>query len=206
MKPRNFEGRYVEGSTFMVFEEGGKSMEQYLDMLNLKKDDLVGKRIMDLGSGPEERFANEIEAAGIESDVVCVNPDYEHESFKTEVSDKSPNRERVAAIAQDLPFEDESFDLIVALESVSRYAAPRDSIDEAFSWATELFRVLKEEGEARLWPILELDEHTPENHDAHLDFVNYLTDLGAEVKLEEWQDKKHPGIKGHRMIIRKPKR
>jgi ubiquinone/menaquinone biosynthesis C-methylase UbiE len=59
-------------------------------------------------------------------------------------------RKGVAAIAQQLPFTNESFDMILAAYSVINYASSTPKAVEA--WVSEAARVLKPGGEARLGP------------------------------------------------------
>jgi len=141
----------------------------YKRFLQLSDADLEGKEILDLGSGPINKFANEVERNYKNTKVVSF--DYSFDSSKLEERDDvfhSPrtelrrdvppdeeiNKKRIEGIFTALPFKDESFDLVVSSAAMPLYLTKPDQIFKAFK---EVVRVLKENGKAHLGPITYTD-------------------------------------------------
>lgn len=198
------ENQWEKGTTYNPPEEGGKSLEQYEDILGFDARELQGKSILDLGTGETEKLSKELKQKNIETNVISLNPDYSHDEWlRKNIKKKDWQGKSVAGIAQQLPFKDESFDVILGLESTTRYVSPKDSIEEAKTWGREVVRTLKKGGEARLWPVLELDDNKKEDRERLDIFIQYLQSLGVEVILEKWEDKNVPEISGYRLVIKK---
>lgn len=140
--------------------EGGRTLSRYEEVLDFKKEDLENKAVLDLGAGPGGKFAKELENAGIHAHVVSLSPDYiqrEHRqpfqatlpeklrSFLTQ--DQKQEKSAVAAVAERLPFQDESFDKTLALFSVSVWSERNYKL-----WLPEIIRTLKSGGEAKIGP------------------------------------------------------
>ncbi|OGK21027.1 hypothetical protein A3C23_02335 [Candidatus Roizmanbacteria bacterium RIFCSPHIGHO2_02_FULL_37_13b] len=134
-----------------------RNLEMYEGFLGFNREDLRDKTILDLGSGETERFSRELKDAGIKTTVICLNPDYglDNPNRFREIITGIPDwqHQSVAATAQSLPFAAESFDFIFANYSVTVFASPHLKSTLAKQWASELARVLKPGGEARLAPI-----------------------------------------------------
>jgi ubiquinone/menaquinone biosynthesis C-methylase UbiE len=130
--------------------DGG--LGSYEHDLGFNRHDLEGKKVMDLGTGQSDRLARDLKDAEINAVVIGVSPDLQRDSNRRLVNYYAPGwqRKAVAAIAQQLPFTDESFDVVLAAYSVINYASnsPRD----VEAWVSEVARVLKLGGEARLGP------------------------------------------------------
>ncbi len=193
---------------------GGRSLKDYEQDLGFKKEDLNTKEVLDLGSGESERLARELKSNGITANVVSLNPDYVVESYERyrKAYENFPGREKgksVAAIGQNLPFKDESFDAIFALWSISEYLQKEDELEKAFR---EVYRVLKPGGTARISPF-SFRQTSPEGWPEGT--IYYLkgnpesyeskwskTLPGAELKLEFV--KVEEGAFRVRLVIKKP--
>ena len=88
-------------------------------------DDWKGKRLLDLGSSAYNLFASQAAVHGV--DVVSINPALKHTIDRRKLhqfSASSPDyttQPSVAALAQNLPFSDFSFDAVIAVYSVPHY-------------------------------------------------------------------------------------
>jgi SAM-dependent methyltransferase len=139
--------------------EYGRGMEMYLMFAGLTEKDLTGKTVLDIGSGPIEKFAKELKAAVPSVKVFSINPDYAEDlDLRINIQDRWPeiehndqiereNRGSIAAIGQDLPFADEFADYIFAIVSTSHYSDPEKYPEAAKAWSSEDFRVLKKGGQ-----------------------------------------------------------
>lgn len=137
-----------------------RGLDKYLLDLNLTKEELVGKRILDLGSGTR-RFAKEVEDNGIVAEVFSVDPIFEDPSQKiekgadelasqlAETNRLSVTKKTVAALGENLPFKNDSFDLILAEYSLPVHATSEKQIDEFFH---DSIRSLRVGGELRFCP------------------------------------------------------
>jgi SAM-dependent methyltransferase len=137
---------YREG-TIDEHMEGG--LLEYEEDLGLNHEDLEGKTILDLGAGTTEKFARDIKEAGIKAKVYSLSPDYNDVGYILPRRYPNWRGNRVAAIAQRIPFKENSFDLIVSTYAVT-YAANGTPMVQ--KWVSEIGRVLKPGGEARLGP------------------------------------------------------
>lgn len=147
-----FELRRRAIKTSMISTRG---LDDYADYLGFKPEDLVGKVILDVGSGPAI-FAEEAEAIGAE--VVSLDPQPGTQSESMSDEERKQLLERISVgkiipgIAQELPFADESFDMVTAMMSVPNYLPSIES--EKQLALLEMARVLKPRGEARICPVL----------------------------------------------------
>ena len=126
--------------------EEGRGIASYEKILKFKKEDLEDKVVLDLGAGPKARFARDLEESGVHATVISLSPEYadgeQHALFKGE---QDKRRLEVAGIGERLPFQDESFDEVLALYSVSIWSA-----ENYKKWLPEICRVLKPAGTARI--------------------------------------------------------
>src|SRR4030042_3408234 len=133
-----------------------RSFGEYLDLLDLKREDLEGKTVLDLGSGYGQPLAVGAKEAGINARVVSLDPKL---SLKEERGWPSYLNRKVSDIAvagegARLPFQDNSFDYCLAIESLPRYLTDKSEIGP---YLREVGRVLKNGGEARIQPLTYLD-------------------------------------------------
>jgi len=106
----------------------------------------------------------------------------------------------VAAIGQELPFPNASFDRVLGLFSVTRYTRPEENKEAALRWAMEVVRVLRDGGEARLGPIYLDKQYTRE---VYTDIADEIQRAGATFELEEFGPQGvNPNL---RIVLRKPR-
>lgn len=120
--------------------DGGLNIYSMFLQFNPKR--LNGKMILDIGPGKTEAFSRETAKYG--ATVYSISPAYTSKKARERVSSQPDWQKRsVVARAQQIPFKDETFDLITALFSVSRYV---ESEDEELLIIKEMTRVLKPNG------------------------------------------------------------
>lgn len=137
-----------DGITESQSDNGLNAYEAYL---GFDRSELDGKDILEIGIGRTARLQQDIKAAGIEATVIGISPDLIKSSHRQNVNKHAieDNNKNVAAIAEVLPFTDESFDEVFALYSLTYYTYDRD---QTKAWVSELGRVLRPNGNARLGP------------------------------------------------------
>lgn len=141
------------GQDTITASHADAGLEEYEHEFCFSREELKGKTILDLGSGTTDKFAREVKQAGIDAKVVSLSPDlhtsYGARSSREKVAPDWKIR-GVAAIAQQLPFKDNSFDMILGAYSVTYYATTEKDVN---AYVREIKRVLKKGGEARLVPV-----------------------------------------------------
>ncbi|MBI4118160.1 MAG: class I SAM-dependent methyltransferase [Parcubacteria group bacterium] len=147
-------------------------LKDYMRDLQLTPEVLSGKTILDVGSGTR-RFTKELQEAGIDAQVVSLDPVFaspeEKQRFHERIRVEEPlekllqetntpgvREKTVAGIAEMLPFEDETFDLIIAHYSLPLYGT-HQQVSQFFK---EALRVLKVGGELRYAPALAFSRDT----------------------------------------------
>ena len=155
-----------------------RPLEAYRTLLDLKLEDLANKNILDLGSGESEEFRQGIKRGHIQAKVFSVNPLMGPNTPAAKAARSMSQKENVvAAIAQELSFKDKSFDLVLSLAGIPLWLSEDDhNYERAFS---EIDRVLKNRGVAKLFPIWEKDNPFLEKQ---------LKQLEAEGYEILWQD------------------
>lgn len=139
---------------------------EYEEYLGFKLEELKGMKVLDLGSGYHETFSKEAAKKGVE--VVSLNPMLKEEKFRKSVKEKNPihkfknlfssqkwQKRSVAALAEALPFKEDSFDKVLASFSVPYYTVRTE--EEYLKVFSEALRVLKPGGEAIFYPLSEKD-------------------------------------------------
>ncbi|MEK7153840.1 MAG: class I SAM-dependent methyltransferase [Patescibacteria group bacterium] len=96
--------------------DGGRNLDEYEAYLLFDRADLEGERVLDLGCGPELKFARQLQEAGIVAHVVSLSPDFvsPQHGHKARTLHDGP---ALAAIGEQLPFRDNSFDYVFGLFS-----------------------------------------------------------------------------------------
>lgn len=154
-----FESGSFERGTINSGPEKGRSLRSYEEMLGFRKEDLIGKTVLDLGAGPGALFSKELKASGIDADVISFSPDFSDQKERDRLAPTMSERiskllvlekaegvgGAVAGVAQQMPFKDGSFDKVLALFSVTTWAMGDYRI-----WLPEIVRTLKSGGEARM--------------------------------------------------------
>jgi len=173
---------WVKDTTQAMRKPGGRDLADYKEFLGFDERQLAGKTVLDLGSGSKEKLAGDLKEAGIEANVISLNPDYSLKKYRRIINDQEDwQRKSVAAVAQALPFKNNSFDVILGLESITMYEDALDKPESAKSWAREIARVLKPGGEARLGEILGMKGEARQK--AWQELIKRLEDLGLEAKI-----------------------
>lgn len=132
-----------------------RSLHEYEQEFGFKVAEL-GKKVLDLGSGTSERFAREARQYGV--NVTSVNPQLIDPDVRRQrkiLGGETTHVNSVAALAQNLPFPNETFDSVVSF-----YAVPMHLREAEYTPAIlEIHRVLKTHGNAYIGPVIkpELD-------------------------------------------------
>jgi ubiquinone/menaquinone biosynthesis C-methylase UbiE len=181
-KPEQTRPKWIEDTTKETRPIGGRSLGEYEKFLGFQRDELSGKTVIDLGSGPTERFSRELKESGIDVNVISINPDYKSEKQRKEiVTNPEWQKKSVAAIGQELPFQDNSIDEVLGLYSVSWYA------DTEFEQVLpEVYRVLKPGGVARIGPFIA--ERLSKDFEKNWKRILSETNLHMEETDERWEE------------------
>jgi ubiquinone/menaquinone biosynthesis C-methylase UbiE len=145
------------------------TFKEYLDNLGLTKNDLIGKKILDIGAGLR-MFAGYCIKNKINTNIYCVEPHPERsvpeqEKFLKKLWSnelrKKIDSKTVNAFSSSLPFDDESFDLVTlhcfvpGMDPFSinpnkaEIMIMEEDINRSFN---EICRVLCKGGVARMYP------------------------------------------------------
>jgi ubiquinone/menaquinone biosynthesis C-methylase UbiE len=127
-----------------------RDLEAYCNRFGIKKEDLKGKRILDVGSGSRERFSREASEVGAE--VFSLNPNLRQQRARRNVKMFFQQYERVswrgrsiAGRVQELPLKREAlFDIIVSFGAPPTYYMKNAA--EKFLAIKEMVGVLKPDG------------------------------------------------------------
>ncbi len=176
-------GEFIPRTTFRGGRE--RDLETNEIMLSFKREEMNGKVILELGSGEKEALAADFADAGIKATVISLNPDFiNNHEYREEIQQVWDNQPlikglSVGAIAQYLPFKNESVDEIFANHSLSACMAPWRNKEGAKMWANEIARVLKKGGKARIYPV------TPKffDKDGYTELFAIWKMLGLEVEI-----------------------
>lgn len=152
-----------------------RSLSEYERRLGIDIRDFNRKKILDIGSGERERFSREASKYGAE--VYSVNPAL----VKPSVADRATQDyedlppyqgKSVAGIGESLPFQDNSFDSVVAM-----YVYMHVDKDKREDFLNEAIRVMSSESFFYLYPLQKSD----------VDFVSSV--LAQNVNVDQfWLD------------------
>ncbi|MCX6766335.1 MAG: class I SAM-dependent methyltransferase [Candidatus Moranbacteria bacterium] len=160
----------LDKAQFAVYGEIYKrDFDFYLMALDLKKEDLIENKILDIGAGAA-LFAKEAKKRNI--DVTALDPMYGLEDgieilknagkkeHKEPVSNIDEQRKRkdwipkaLCAIGKEMPFKDASFDKEICMLSSFFYAEDDRELEDNLN---ESLRVLKPDGKLLIYPLLPL--------------------------------------------------
>ena len=149
--------------------EVDRGLKHYLAMFDLQVDDLKGRRILDIGAG-SANFSKDAKKEGI--DVTAIDPLYKYKEGRNLIKDYKYVEENrlekfhrvlsmlsrkkgflpnaVAALGEQLPFRDESFDMVCSIYSSFHYATTPEIIYRNFE---EQLRVLTKGGSLYTFPV-----------------------------------------------------
>lgn len=145
-----------------------RGMTEYLSDLDLTPEEIAGKKILDIGAGIR-KFAKGAEDRGIKADIYSLDPMYsvlQKKSFAQCGNDNLVKRfkknesfsikeKTVAALEENLPFKDNFFDMVVSEYCMPLYAFVEEQIER---FLLEVIRVLKNKGQARLFPFYNIND------------------------------------------------
>lgn len=143
---------YLKGHDTITETHADNSLKVYEVDLGFSREQLAGKTVLDLGTGTTDRLARELKEADIDTNVVSLSPDLHTSTgakYALELEHPGWRRRGVSGIAQRLPFQDNSFDMILGLYSVTYYTWSESQMQ---AWVREFARTLKPGGEVRLGP------------------------------------------------------
>lgn len=120
----------------------------YKKYLRINEEDLIGKDVLDLGSGPESRFAQEAEKNLPNTKVTSL--DFSFEGAE-QVGSKP---QKVRGLFTQLPFADDSFEVVISAFAMPFYLHNQEQISNAIR---EVIRVLRKGGKAHLGPVIYTD-------------------------------------------------
>jgi ubiquinone/menaquinone biosynthesis C-methylase UbiE len=152
---RRYEGTMNKGP------KEGRDLELYMWSFALQKEDFTRKTILDLGAGPNAKLSKDLQEAGVDATVISLSPEYTNDAYTKLLKPTIMDRMRkvvlgvekkrelaVAAVGEALPFKDGSFDMVLALFSLSTW-----SMEKYREWLLEVERVLKPGGIAYVGPL-----------------------------------------------------
>lgn len=138
-----FPGDYYKDTGINESEE---VFQKYMEELELKPEDF-DKKILDLGAGNAE-FAKWAKEHGVSSEI-----------YSLDIRDKMREKDRsVIGDANELPFKNESFDLVVSTCAIPN-TIEASQIERTL---LETIRVIKPGGEVRLAKVLEGEKYEPQ--------------------------------------------
>lgn len=130
----------------------------YEETLGISMYELMGQKVLDIGGAPDGAFAREAIDMGI--DVVTLNAkknsgakQINNFGFESGFAGPDVPTKTVQGLAQQLPFQDNSFDCVISAGSIPLYL-PRNEAEfrETFK---EILRTLKPGGKGIFYPITE---------------------------------------------------
>lgn len=107
-----------------------------------------GKAILDLGCGPKAQFARDMKTLFPQSQVVAYDQLFLHPS-EMMVAQKRAGIDCVGGYFGDLPFDDQSFDLIVSCFAFPMYSEGEQCLYQGLA---EIVRVLRHGGKVHIAP------------------------------------------------------
>lgn len=173
--------RYLDSETkqargahkFDVDPLAGRTLQEYLYVFGLGIDELRGKKILDLGAGRNVLPAQELKDI---AEVVSLSPDFVAEKHRVELEESVS---RVAALGEQLPFGDDTFDMIWlfhVLDHLESYNRSQDSLTQQMKAIREAVRVVKPGGAVYIAPAHGIE---------YFNLNEAVKDLKVEVQRED---------------------
>ena len=139
-EPQRSDLAYAKKSTF----EANRSLDELEKILNFNREELRGKVILDLGASKHAQLDNDLQKNNIDAVVISLSPAYTEEQKRKELKEKNPKRIYIAALGDELPFKEESFDVVIS----SHVLEHLPSRTVFLTIISEIIRVLKKGGSA----------------------------------------------------------
>jgi SAM-dependent methyltransferase len=172
----------------------GRGLSEYERSLMFSREELRGKTVLDLGSGPLNKFSEELKGADIEANVIALSPAFFYEEKRTKARENSPEGNMVAGLGQELPFKEGSFDYIFAL-----HVFDHTSMEIRKKMILEVAKALKEGGVAKFGPTQdtpgEPNTHTFQRLEEDRDIQKVLAEQGVELIREDIPESILPKVK-----------
>ncbi len=170
-------------------ERQGRTLAEYLNIFGLTKEQLRGKKILDLGAGPHALPAQELQDI---AEVYSVSPEYASEQFRVPLPDGVVDT-RIAARGEALPFQDNSLDIVWVLHVFEHLdsTVKIDGLTSAQAVFREIIRVLKPGASAYIAPARAFDYLGGINtFKASIDNLNEVSIVEEETSFtgSEWDD------------------
>ena len=135
----------------------GREAAEYIRQLNIRPEDLEGKRVLDLGAGRDLNFARGLPEENIHAEVVSLSPAFSFLHPYIARDGAEAGKLAVAGMAEELPFKENTFDTVVMF-----YVTLHIDTDERMtSSLNEIVRVLKPEGVAYIGPLMLVKNQPP---------------------------------------------
>ena len=135
----------------------GREAAEYIKQLNIRPEDLEGKRVLDLGAGRDLNFARGLPEENIHAEVVSLSPAFSFLHPYIARDGAEAGKLAVAGMAEELPFKENTFDTAVMF-----YVTMHIVSDQRMkACITEIVRVLKPEGVAYIGPIMLVKNQPP---------------------------------------------
>jgi SAM-dependent methyltransferase len=176
-----------------------EDLKYYLAFLELEKEDLENKKVLDVGSSTG-RIVEEINKIG--GKAFGLDPIYVDKKREEVLKNKDNLVAGMAGNGNDMPFKNETFDIIINNFSTFNYAKNEDIVSKNFEQQLEL---LREEGAIYVFPLkwsFKLNDYVPELEDNFIQdkevvensFVKKIEELkqreGLDISFDEPDYKK----------------
>lgn len=148
----------------------GRGLVEYVVGLNLQTSSLDNKTILDIGGG-KGNFAREVQDKFGKTRVYNLDPHLEKEG----------TIKQVAGLAQELPFKNDTFDLIISFFAIPLHI--EKSSDEIIFFE-EIFRTLKPGGQARIAPFVQTFNHMRSLKSAQINIREIFKESKLEIEME----------------------
>lgn len=144
----NSEIAYFEKKFKLSYEEA-RALFQYGYDFNLGTDEILNKKIIDIGSG-DGSFKSALKKIGVDGNLIV--------NFDRNFNDEFFKNTDVVGDAKSLPFKDEGFDIAIAHCSVPVMQATIQNYNDIPSAIKEMLRVVKKGGKVKIFPIAVADK------------------------------------------------
>lgn len=143
---------------YMGMPEGGRSLGEYELKMMFDRKNLEGKKVLDLGAGPNANLAKDLKESGINATVFSLSHLYADPVVVKALNGSQEVAKPVAGLISaehgrdsSLPFGDESFDVELAFH-VDEHLDRKTSL----KFITEMGRTLKVGGYAKYGPVFNI--------------------------------------------------
>ena len=131
--------------------EGGRNIERYEQELDRDFNNLQGKRVLEIGSGSELRFANGLKAKGIEVEVISLSPAFADVAERERALAHGAGT-ILAGEAEHLPLPDTSVDAVISL-----HVAEHLTEEKFLALIRETVRVMRVGASADIAPVYDME-------------------------------------------------